>query len=50
MLMTRIIITDKNNLNFQTNLNQTIKDINTCFKANLLTLNFKKLNIWSFGP
>jgi hypothetical protein len=33
---TSIIITDTNNVNFETNLNQTFKDINTWFNVNLL--------------
>jgi hypothetical protein len=39
---TSIIVTDMNKLNFERNLNQTLKDINTWFNANSLTLNFNK--------
>jgi hypothetical protein len=45
---TSIIITDTNNLNFKTNLNQTFKDINIWFNANLLTLNFNKTQYLEF--
>jgi hypothetical protein len=44
-----IIITDTNKLSFQTNLNQTFKDINTWYNFNLLILNFNKtqyLELW----
>jgi hypothetical protein len=39
---TSIIVADSNNSSFETNLNQTFKDINASFYANLLTLNFSK--------
>jgi hypothetical protein len=39
---TSIIVTDTNKLNFERNLNQTFKDINTWFNDNSLTLNFNK--------
>jgi hypothetical protein len=35
---TSILITDRNNLNYEINLNQTFKDILTWFNVNLLTL------------
>jgi hypothetical protein len=37
-----IPVTDINKLNFEINLKQTFKDINTWFTSNLLTLNFDK--------
>jgi hypothetical protein len=45
---TSIIITDTNNVNFETNLNQTFKDINTWFNVNLLTLNLNKTQYLEF--
>jgi hypothetical protein len=39
---TSIIVADSNNSSFETNLNQTFKDINAWFNANLLILNFSK--------
>jgi hypothetical protein len=45
---TSIIISDTNNFNFKTNLSHTFKDINTWFKVNLLTLNFKKTQYLEF--
>jgi hypothetical protein len=39
---TSIIVTDTNKLNFERNVNQTFKDINTWFNANSFTLNFNK--------
>jgi hypothetical protein len=47
---TSIIITDTNNLNFETNLNQTLKDINIWLNDNLLTLNFNKTQYLEFWP
>jgi hypothetical protein len=37
-----IIITDRNKLDFNININQTVQDINTWFNDSLLTLNFKE--------
>jgi hypothetical protein len=45
---TSIIITDKNKLDFNTNINQTFQDINTCFNVTLLTLNFNKTQYFEF--
>jgi hypothetical protein len=45
---TSIIITDTNKLNFEINLNQTFRDINTWFNVNLLTLNFNKTQYLEF--
>jgi hypothetical protein len=45
---TSIIITDRNKLDFNLNINQTFKDINTWFKVNLLTLNFNKTQYLEF--
>jgi hypothetical protein len=39
---TSIMVADSNNSSFETNLNQTIKDINAWINANLLNLNFSK--------
>jgi hypothetical protein len=39
---TSIIVTHTNKLDFKTNLNQTLKDIDTWFNANLLALNLNK--------
>jgi hypothetical protein len=39
---TSILVTDINKINFETNLNQTFKNINTWFIANLLVLNFSE--------
>jgi hypothetical protein len=39
---TSIIVTDINKLDFGNNLNQTLKDIDSWFNANLLTLNLNK--------
>jgi hypothetical protein len=39
---TSIIVTGTNKLDFERNCNQTFKDINSWFNANLLTLNFNK--------
>jgi hypothetical protein len=43
-----IILTDTNKLNFEINLNQTFRDINTWFNVNLLTLNFNKTQYLEF--
>jgi hypothetical protein len=43
-----IIIMDTNIHNFKINLNRTFKEINTWFKANLLTLNFQKTQYIEF--
>jgi hypothetical protein len=45
---TSIIITDTNVQNFKINLNRTFREINTWFKANLLTLNFQKTQYIEF--
>jgi hypothetical protein len=45
---TSIIITDTNNLNFETDLNQTFKDINIWLNDNLLILNFNKTQYLEF--
>ena len=45
---TSIIITEPNKLSYKINLNQTFKDINTWFKANLLKLNFNKTQYMEF--
>jgi hypothetical protein len=45
---TSIIVTDINKLNFEINLKQTFKDINTCFTSNLLALNFDKTQYMEF--
>jgi hypothetical protein len=47
---TSIIVADMNKLNFERNLNQTFKDINTWFNANSLTLNFNKTQCVEFRP
>jgi hypothetical protein len=47
---TSIIITDTNKLNFERNLNQTFRDINTWFNVNLLTLNYNKTQYVEFRP
>jgi hypothetical protein len=47
---TSIIVTDSNKLKFERNFNQTFKDINTWFNANLLTLNFSKTQYVEFRP
>jgi hypothetical protein len=39
---TNIIITDRNKLHFNININQTFQDINTWFNVNVLTLNCNK--------
>jgi hypothetical protein len=39
---TSIIVNDTNKLDFGINFNQTLKDIESRFNANLLTLNFNK--------
>ena len=45
---TSIIITDTNRRDFNVNANQTFHDINTWFKANLLTLNLNKTQYLEF--
>jgi hypothetical protein len=45
---TSIIITDMNKTNYETNLNQTFKDINMRFNVNLLNLNFNKTQYLEF--
>jgi hypothetical protein len=45
---TSIVITDTNIHNFRIDLNRTFSEINTWFKANLLTLNFKKTQYIEF--
>jgi hypothetical protein len=45
---TSIIVADSSNSSFETNLNQTFKDINAWFNANLLTLNFGKTEYLAF--
>jgi hypothetical protein len=47
---TSIIVTDTIKSNFERNLNQTFKDINTWFNANSLTLNFNKTQYVEFQP
>jgi hypothetical protein len=47
---TSIIVTDINKLNFERNLDQTIKDINTWFYVNLLSSNFNKTQYVEFQP
>jgi hypothetical protein len=47
---TSIIITDINKLNFEINLKQTFKYINTWFTSNLLALNFDKTQYMEFRP
>jgi hypothetical protein len=46
---TSIIITDTNKLNFETNLNQTFKNLNSWFNVNLLTLNFNETQYLEFS-
>jgi hypothetical protein len=45
---TSIIITDRNKLDFNININQTFQDINTWFNVSLLTLNFNKAQYLEF--
>jgi hypothetical protein len=45
---TGIITTEKDNLNYEINLNQTFKDIMTRFNVNLLTLSFNKTQYLKF--
>jgi hypothetical protein len=47
---TSIILTDIIKLNFEINLIQTFKDINTWFTSNLLALNFAKTQYMEFRP
>jgi hypothetical protein len=47
---TSILVTDINKLNFEINLKQTFKDINTWFTSNLLALNFDKTQYMKFRP
>jgi hypothetical protein len=47
---TSIIVTDINELNFEINLKQTFRDINTWFTSNLLALNFDKTQYMEFRP
>jgi hypothetical protein len=44
------IVTDTSKSNFETNLDQTFKDINTWFNVNLLILNFNKTQYVEFWP
>jgi hypothetical protein len=46
---TRNIITDRNKLDFNININETFQDMNTWFNVNLLTLNFNKTQYLEFG-
>jgi lysophospholipase L1-like esterase len=46
---TSLIITDRNNSNFEINLNRTFKKIHTWFSSNLLTLNLKKTQYLNFS-
>ena len=45
---TNILITDSNKVNFNININQMFRDINTWFKDNLLTLNYTKIEYLEF--
>jgi hypothetical protein len=45
-----ITVTDINKLNFDINLKQTFKDINTWFTSNLLALNIDKTQYMEFRP
>jgi hypothetical protein len=45
---TSIIITDTNKTNFETNINQTFKDINVWYNVNSLNLNFRKTQYLEF--
>jgi hypothetical protein len=45
-----IPVTDINRLNFEINLKQTFKDINTWFTSNISGLNFDKTQYTEFRP
>jgi protein associated with RNAse G/E len=45
---TTIIVTDTNRRDFHVNASQTFQDINTWFRANLLTLNLNKTQYLEF--
>jgi hypothetical protein len=45
-----IVITDCNRVGFNLQVNVLLKDINNCFKNNLLNINFTKTNYLVFRP
>ena len=45
-----MVITDSNRADFNSQVNALFKDVNNCFKNNLLNLNFTKTRYLEFRP